>query len=440
MKYQAPYGVSDTNAPYVNGDPSIGRQGSIPPAAAFEENQRELVNFITLAGQTPNGGSQGVAGGDLYQVAKAVQSGALNFAVDTGTQNAMAVALPQPLLAYNQGLPIRVQILHSNINDATHTSLTLDGGAGPAAVVRADGAMPATNEMIAGGIYEFVFAGAKWHVTNFLGGGGGSGGGATYNVNIPYVRDTGTVANALRAIYTPAITAVTEGMFIAVKLKYSLVTGPCTIAINALPTPYPIVHPDGSSPNVGDAVANQTLLLCYDGVNGFQIIAVIGQVIQARPSILATVPYPGGQYLASWPTLNQINSMNVIIQNTLVTSTWDGSVLKIGAGEDGLWSFSTMLGIGNQPSPHAIQSVLIRQRASVNSRPFCHAFDTYSSIYMAEVTCYASDTMELAVGDQVFMWGSPQSSGGPFQNLQGSAITGYDLYPNFAAHLVSRHL
>ena len=35
MKYVQPYGIADEDAPYINGDPSQGRMGSIPPAAAF---------------------------------------------------------------------------------------------------------------------------------------------------------------------------------------------------------------------------------------------------------------------------------------------------------------------------------------------------------------------------------------------------------------------
>ena len=41
MKYNQPYGITDPEAPYINGDPSIGRQGSIIPAAAVEFPQRE---------------------------------------------------------------------------------------------------------------------------------------------------------------------------------------------------------------------------------------------------------------------------------------------------------------------------------------------------------------------------------------------------------------
>lgn len=49
MKYNQPYGVVDPEAVYVNGDPSIGRQGSIPPAESIEYDQREIVNVIKFA-------------------------------------------------------------------------------------------------------------------------------------------------------------------------------------------------------------------------------------------------------------------------------------------------------------------------------------------------------------------------------------------------------
>ena len=49
MKYEQPYGVSDPNAPYINGNPSTGTMGSIPPAASIENPQREVVEVINRA-------------------------------------------------------------------------------------------------------------------------------------------------------------------------------------------------------------------------------------------------------------------------------------------------------------------------------------------------------------------------------------------------------
>jgi hypothetical protein len=54
MKYTQPFGVVDPNASYVNGNPATGTAGSIPPAAALEAAQREIVNCITQAGLTPD--------------------------------------------------------------------------------------------------------------------------------------------------------------------------------------------------------------------------------------------------------------------------------------------------------------------------------------------------------------------------------------------------
>ena len=49
MKYNQPYGISDPNAPYLNGNPSTGQMGSIPPAWSIEHDQREIVAVIQYA-------------------------------------------------------------------------------------------------------------------------------------------------------------------------------------------------------------------------------------------------------------------------------------------------------------------------------------------------------------------------------------------------------
>lgn len=54
MKYVQPYGVTDENASYVDGNPALGIEGSAVPAAAIEHPQRELVYLLTKAGITPD--------------------------------------------------------------------------------------------------------------------------------------------------------------------------------------------------------------------------------------------------------------------------------------------------------------------------------------------------------------------------------------------------
>jgi hypothetical protein len=268
MKYQAPYGVSDVNAPYINGNPSIGVQGSIPPAAAFEEPQRELVNLISLSGLTPSGGAGGVAGGDLAQVTKSVQAQRVNYAVDTGSQNAMVVALSPALPAggsYSVGLPVRLRVAYSSINDATHTTLTLDAGCGPANVKRVDGAMPATGDLKAGGIYELVFDGTTWQVVNFFGPGAGGGGGTTVYVKIPYAVDTSPTPNVITVAFAPPITAPAVGDLVLIKIA-NTVTAATVITVNAIASKN-LVRNDGviSPLAFSDMIAGSLYLLEWDG-------------------------------------------------------------------------------------------------------------------------------------------------------------------------------
>ncbi|MBX5094884.1 hypothetical protein HJB54_05155 [Rhizobium lentis] len=66
MQYNAPYGSADPNAGYVDRNMAAATKGSIPPAAAIEYPQREIMAVITAAGIT---GSNG----DLTQLLQAIQ-------------------------------------------------------------------------------------------------------------------------------------------------------------------------------------------------------------------------------------------------------------------------------------------------------------------------------------------------------------------------------
>lgn len=259
MRYQAPFGVLDQNAGYINGDPSVGRQGSIPPAAAFEEPMREIVAVITDAGFTPSDT-------DLAQLAKAIQQG-LNYAVDTGSQNAMVVALNPalpPNTPYTPGLVVRVKMLFSNIHDTNHQTLTLDAGGGPFPVKRMDGSIPATNDCPASGIGEFTFDGTQWQMINFLGV-GGSGGSTFFTASIPYCVDTSNAPAVVNAAFSPAITSLTPGQLVMVKKKGAN-PGATTILVNALASAG-IVQNSGTLAALAASAApdGMIMILVWDG-------------------------------------------------------------------------------------------------------------------------------------------------------------------------------
>src|SRR6266566_418273 len=106
MKYQAPFGITDPNAVYVNGNPQTGILGSIPPAGAFEFPMREIVNLITASGLSPNDA-------DLQQLLKAVRSQRVNYSQDTGSVNNYSIAFSPPVDSYTPGIPFHVRILNT---------------------------------------------------------------------------------------------------------------------------------------------------------------------------------------------------------------------------------------------------------------------------------------------------------------------------------------
>ncbi|EGJ49060.1 gp53-like domain-containing protein [Desulfocurvibacter africanus] len=67
MRYTPPVGTVDPNAPYVDGNPAAGIQGSAVPASAIEHPQREIAAVIEAAGLTPDAE-------DLTQLQQAIQA------------------------------------------------------------------------------------------------------------------------------------------------------------------------------------------------------------------------------------------------------------------------------------------------------------------------------------------------------------------------------
>jgi hypothetical protein len=170
MKYHQPYGVADPNGPYINGDPSVGQAGSIPPAQSIEYPQREIVNLIADANlATPDDG-------DLHQLAKSIQSTLLWSDDDAGTANAYQVTQTPAPTAYFKYLTVVCRIGNSN----TGPSVLNVNALGPKPIRH-----PADNSELAGGelkqnaIACFIFDGTIFHLVWSSGGvssSGGSGG------------------------------------------------------------------------------------------------------------------------------------------------------------------------------------------------------------------------------------------------------------------------
>ena len=106
MDYNPPFGSTDPDAPYGDRNTPGFIRGSVPPAAAIEDPQREIVAAIAKSGLTPSND-------DLAQLAKAIRSQALNYrAAAHPTVNGLTVTLDPVPASYAElvGSPLRVKI------------------------------------------------------------------------------------------------------------------------------------------------------------------------------------------------------------------------------------------------------------------------------------------------------------------------------------------
>lgn len=284
MRYQQPFDQpSNPNASYVNGNPATATPGSIPPAAAFEEPQREIVNFITDSNLAPSDG-------DLHQISRGVQSSAVITGTDTGTKNAMVVALQPVPAALTLGMSITVK----KIGTANDGPVTLNIGLGANPVHLANGSALSGGELPAGCMYEYVWDGSAWQTKNFQGI-SVSGGSTTntYTLAVPYCVDTSVVANTITAPFSPALTSLAAGDMIKIKIA-NTVTGATAVTVNALP-PITAVRPDGTPIRAGDMVAGQIVLFEFDGtVLQAANLAPLGNFIRGVPTPWLTEVVPAG--------------------------------------------------------------------------------------------------------------------------------------------------
>lgn len=89
-----------------------------------------------------------------------------NYAVDTGTANAYAVALtPVPITPITAGFPVKFKALNSNTGAST---LALNG-ATAVNIIRTTGGALLANDIFAGGVFELVFDGTSYQLVSIPG-------------------------------------------------------------------------------------------------------------------------------------------------------------------------------------------------------------------------------------------------------------------------------
>ena len=130
------------DAPYVNGNPATGQQGSIPPAAAFEFQQRETDRAdrrrrICRRPMTT-----------CSKSCKAARRQFINYCTDSRRrQFAALLGSSPPIDAYTLGMPFRIRVAATNTGASS-----FDAGAGRHPIKRVNGADTAAGDLPAGGM------------------------------------------------------------------------------------------------------------------------------------------------------------------------------------------------------------------------------------------------------------------------------------------------
>ena len=159
MLYNQPYGkpneVTWGDQPYINGNPSTGTSGSIPPAASIEYPQREIVNLIRKVNLAAPANS------DLYQLMKAIRSGKLVWLTVTGT-NTLTAAMDPVLDAYTAGQNLAFMAPNANTGAVT---IAINGMAAKS-IVRPPNTALAAGDIQAGQIVIVCYDGTNFQYLN----------------------------------------------------------------------------------------------------------------------------------------------------------------------------------------------------------------------------------------------------------------------------------
>ena len=308
---------------FTDGNAASGIAPTIVPAEWLNAVQAELCNLVTKTGQT-------LTKNAFTQVAQAIQSGKLNYGVDSGAANAYAVTYTLPLGALFTGLTVSFQALHTNTGNST---LNVSGlGASPiygAAHVALQG-----GEILADGYIEVT-----WNAA--LNGGSGAWvlleqtGGATQVAPatqsqhaVQFGQLTGLVGS-LRNGFMVLTTASSSATFSADQvvvgtalngLEYLLASYSKTVTLTS-------VGAGGMDTGSAPVSGYVALYAIYNPTTGASSILATNSTTSLAPTIYAGANMPSG-YTASalisvWPT----NSSGLLVIGTQV----DRDVSVVGA-------------------------------------------------------------------------------------------------------------
>lgn len=311
---------------------------------------RVLTVYTPLASQAEhNAGALGTKAATPAGTAQSIQSGAWLYGADTGTADALLVALTPTPAAYSTGMVLWVK-KNSAANAAPAPTINVNN-LGAKTITALDGSALRAGDLPGSSAFPLLYDGTNFragpafslasqaeHTAGTLTTKGATPGGVAQAVQAGswvYGVDSGS-ANALIVTLTPAPMALTAGMELAVKVAADN-TGPATINVNGLGLKT-VKRYGGAALQGGELIAGGIASLFYDGTNfqiGSPLVPPPGGSTQKAPKLIGFRATGSGQ---SIPTTTNTQLALTVAQNNLYgTSTFASNALTVGAGEGGVW-------------------------------------------------------------------------------------------------------
>jgi hypothetical protein len=275
MKYNQPYDQpSSPNAPYVDGNPEAGIQGSIVPAASIEYPQREIVAAIQAAGLTGDNA-------DLTQLLKMMKMmdvfNVFKAGVNGGSASQWSAAIPSlPTMPPPAGTTIWFKPNYASVAGGAVFSVN---GSPFHPVVHGDLAPISVGDVVPTGWLLLFFDGTNWQI--IAGASRQVGASAILQANVNWYVN-GTTGNDTTLDGTSAtVTSATVGPFKTIQraanevLKYNM---------------------NGYDQYIWVADGTYTGPVNFQALNGSGIVYVVGnptspQNVMVAPAVAGATPY-----------------------------------------------------------------------------------------------------------------------------------------------------
>lgn len=147
---------------FRNGDMGTGIMPTELNAEWFNMMQEEIAGVVEAAGLALNSGNSAQLREAIKRMID-IQAG--NYALDTGAANAYVVALDPAIVAYADGMTVRVKAVNANTGAST-----LNTGGGVKSLVSDVGAALAAGDIPSGSIFTatYILAADKFYITSMV--------------------------------------------------------------------------------------------------------------------------------------------------------------------------------------------------------------------------------------------------------------------------------